>query len=140
MFFKSVFSLLVLNSATFLLHCSAEIDENMKAIAKMIHDQCIDDSGVSTDVIDRIFSTKTFEPDEKFKCYLACTLQQVSAMDEEGNVDSDVFVGTVPEDYKAYAQNVIDTCKKITGANPCDKAYNLNVCAQKTDPDKYMFI
>uniref|UniRef100_A0A8D8YWD4 General odorant-binding protein 83a n=1 Tax=Cacopsylla melanoneura TaxID=428564 RepID=A0A8D8YWD4_9HEMI len=140
MFFKSVLSLLVLNSATFLLHCSAEMDESMKAVVKMIHDQCIDDTGVGHDVIDRIFATKNLENDDKFKCYLACTLQQISAMDEEGNVDPDVFTGTVPEEYKPYAESVIEHCKEEGGANACEKAYNLNVCAQKVDPSKYMLI
>ncbi|KAI5699720.1 general odorant-binding protein 83a-like [Diaphorina citri] len=140
MIVKTILSLLVLNSASFLLYCSAEIDESMKAVAKMIHDQCVDDSGVDPAVMDRIFSTKTMEPDEKFKCYLMCGLQQISAMDDDGNVDSEVFIGTMPEEFKSYAMEVVKKCSDVGGTSPCDKAYNMNVCAQKVDPNKYVFI
>lgn len=140
MIVKFALSLLVINSAAFIFECAAEIDENMKAVVKMIHDTCVEESGVPLDVIDKIFSSKTFQPDEKFKCYLMCTLQQISAMDEEGNVDPDVFIGTMPEEYKSYAQEVVDKCTHIGGTTPCEKAYNLNVCAQNVDPNKYVFI
>lgn len=112
----------------------------MKAVVKMIHDECVSESEVPVETIDRIFSTKTMEPDPKFKCYQKCILQQITAMDEEGNVDSEVFIGTMPEEYRSYAIEITQKCFDVSGADPCDKAYNLNVCAQKVDPSKYMFI
>lgn len=34
-------------------------------------------------------------------------------MDDDGNVDSEVFIGTMPEEFKSYAMEVVKKCSDV---------------------------
>lgn len=38
-------------------------------------------------------------------------------MDEEGNVDSEVFIGTMPEEYRSYAIEITQKCFDVSKYN-----------------------
>nr|AYN07343.1 odorant-binding protein 1 [Yemma signatus] len=114
------------------------MSDEMKEMAKMVHDQCIEETGASDQVIQD--TTKgAFPDDQKLKCYLKCIYSNMGAITDEGTLDADAFMSILPDDMQ-YLLPVINTCKGITGADGCETAFNFNVCMYKTDSSKYLII
>ncbi|KDR09912.1 hypothetical protein L798_00349 [Zootermopsis nevadensis] len=104
------------------------LDDDQKAMLKMLHDTCIDESGADEALIQKAMKGD-FAEDDKLK----------GAMDESGVPDMDTMVSMLPESMQERGGKMIGVCKSITGSSAPDTAMKLNQCFYKADPE-YFFI
>ncbi|XP_031833781.1 odorant binding protein 1 [Nomia melanderi] len=73
-------------------------------------------------------------------CYMYCLLEAFSLVDDEGNLESDMLMGLLPENLQDTAESVLAKCTPAAGADPCEKIYNLAVCVYNTVPDLWFVV
>ncbi|KAK9501155.1 hypothetical protein O3M35_002246 [Rhynocoris fuscipes] len=111
----------------------------MKEMAKMLHDQCVDESGVNEGLISAC-GDGNFAQDGSLKCYIKCLLVNMGALSDDGELDADAFESVLPPDLHDPLSKMIAKCKDSKGADACDLAFNFYKCLYDTDPAHFIVI
>ncbi|XP_012278868.1 general odorant-binding protein 83a [Orussus abietinus] len=115
---------------------SGEIPEELKEAGKQAHDICVKKTGAQEEHIANAMKGE-FAEDEKFKCYLNCILEQFNLLKEDDTINYEVMEQLAPESMKSNLEQMKKECGQSAGANKCEKAFNLNKCAYKVNPNTY---
>lgn len=117
------------------------MDEEMAELAKMLHDNCGEETGADLSAVDKVNAGAdlTSLTDGKFKCYIKC-LMETSGMMSEGAVDLDAVLALLPEDLRHKNEDKLRACGTKTGADDCDTAWATQVCWQQSNKADYFLI
>ncbi|KAK3926654.1 General odorant-binding protein 83a [Frankliniella fusca] len=116
-----------------------ELSEDQKQLMKQLRTACMAETGVDEATIDACKSGQ-FADDPKLKCYLKCTYQQMTVMDDDGAVDADMMLSMLPESIQPKAEPILNACKDLRGADACDSALVFNKCLYEKAPEYYMVV
>ncbi|KDR09911.1 general odorant-binding protein 83a-like [Zootermopsis nevadensis] len=115
-----------------------KLDDDTKEMMKMLHDTCVDQTGVQESQIDSARHGE-FTEDDHFKDYLGCVYQQTGALSEDGVADYDTIIGMLPELLADRGGKMITKCKHVKENSAAATAFELNKCLYKADPE-FFFI
>ncbi|XP_069702577.1 general odorant-binding protein 83a-like [Periplaneta americana] len=117
----------------------ASLTDDQKEMLKMLHDNCVGDSGADEGLIEKA-RAGDFVEDDKLKGYMACIFQQLGALDDDGVPDMDTMIDMLPDSMQDRGGKMIRACKSVSGSNAGDTAFKLNMCFFKADPGYYFMI
>ncbi|CAG9794942.1 unnamed protein product [Diatraea saccharalis] len=115
------------------------IDEEMAELAKMLHDNCGEESGVDLSLVDKVNAGADLMPDPKLKCYIKCIMETAGMM-SEGEIDIEAVLAMLPEDLKTKNEGSLRGCGTQKGADDCDTAFLTQVCWQKANKADYFLV
>ncbi|XP_060516500.1 general odorant-binding protein 83a-like isoform X2 [Cylas formicarius] len=134
----------VLAAFGFILYVSkyaSGMSDEMKELVQMLHDTCVEETGVDESLIAKVNAEKVFADDEKLKCYIKCLLSQMACIDDDdGTIDEEATIAILPEDIQEIMGPVIRKCGTVVGANICENAWLTHKCYSEMKPDVYMLI
>ncbi|OWR51006.1 odorant binding protein 5 [Danaus plexippus plexippus] len=96
-----------------------ELSEEIKEIIQHVHNECVGKTGVAEEDIANC-ENGIFKEDMKLKCYMFCLLEEGSLVDDDGNVDYDMMVSLIPDQYTDRVLNMINGCKHLVLSISCD--------------------
>ncbi|XP_023722060.1 B1 protein-like [Cryptotermes secundus] len=117
----------------------AELDADTREMLQMLHNTCVEQTGVDEGLIDKA-RHGDFSEDDKLKEYLGCAFQQTGALSEDGEADYDTLLGMLPDQFQERAGKMIDKCRHIRENSAAATAFELNKCLYKADPEYYFII
>nr|ARN17865.1 odorant binding protein 9 [Cephus cinctus] len=101
----------------------AALSEEQITKLKTYKESCIEETGVDPSVIEAAKKGTYSDGDEKLACFSACLLKKIGVMDPDGKINEEVIRSKIPSSIpKDQADNIINTCKGLTGANACETA------------------
>nr|AIX97065.1 odorant-binding protein 19 [Dastarcus helophoroides] len=115
------------------------ITDEMKEMAKMLHETCTEETGATDDQIERA-RKGDFPPNDEFKCYIKCILAQMACISDDGMIDVEATIAVLPEEFKADAEPIIRKCGTVVGANACDNAWLTHKCYYEMNPSAYFLV
>ncbi|GLV48641.1 Odorant-binding protein 69a [Carabus blaptoides fortunei] len=116
-----------------------QLSEEMKELMAMLHETCVDETGVNEDLISATMKGK-FPEDGPLKCYMKCILVQGAGMDEDGIIDVEAIIAMLPDELQADVPSGMRKCGTQTGVDDCDTAFKTNKCWYEHMPAKYFLI
>ncbi|XP_011299086.1 general odorant-binding protein 56d-like [Fopius arisanus] len=117
---------------------AGEIPEEFREIAPEVRRVCLEETGAEVEWIEKA-NKGEFTDDQKFKCYLKCTVAQFGAVSRKG-VNFDALAKLAPPAYKTKLEQIVAACKDTKGTKPgdvCDQVYEVSKCFYRTAPDVY---
>ncbi|KAF2881146.1 hypothetical protein ILUMI_25020 [Ignelater luminosus] len=103
---------------------------NFFANMETVKSDCITESSVRPDLVDRLFQAGEFNPDNNLKCFIKCVFVKANAMSDAGIIQADIWRAQFPP---ALAQSsvsiAVDKCKGQPGVDACDTAFNRRTIA-----------
>ncbi|XP_073963208.1 general odorant-binding protein 69a-like [Choristoneura fumiferana] len=115
------------------------MDDEMAELAKMLHDNCGEETGVDLSLVDKVNAGADLMPDPKLKCYIKC-IMETAGMLTDGEVDVEAVIALLPEDMAKKNGDTLRGCGTQKGADDCDTAFLTQVCWQKTNKAEYFLI
>nr|AGM38607.1 odorant binding protein [Chilo suppressalis] len=115
------------------------MDEEMAELAKMLHDNCGEETGADLSLVDKVNAGADLMPDPKLKCYLKCIMETAGMM-TEGVVDVEAVLALLPDDMRAKNEQNLRGCGTQKGADHCDTAFLTQLCWQKANKADYFLI
>nr|AVU05010.1 odorant binding protein 1 [Agrilus mali] len=112
------------------------ISDEMKELAKMLHDTCQGESGVPEEMIQKACKGD-FADDDRLKCYLKCMMMQMAVMNDEGVIDPDAVIAVLPDELKDVLSGIIKTCGSKVGKDQCENAWLTHKCYYEQSPENY---
>ncbi|KAL1116679.1 hypothetical protein AAG570_005151 [Ranatra chinensis] len=107
--------------------------DEMMQMAQMLHNSCVEETGVQEDLIQK--ATKgSFTEDPKLKCYMKCIYTEMGGISEDGELDAEAIAAVLPDEVHEAGTKMINSCKDTKGDDTCDMAYKFNVCMHAVDP------
>lgn len=95
---------------------------------KKYRQECIEKTTVQPELIDRA-DKGDFADDKNLKCFAKCFYEKVGFINGEAELQFDVIKSKIPSNAnRERALGIIEKCKDIKGADPCDKAYAIHKC------------
>ncbi|VVC25514.1 Pheromone/general odorant binding protein [Cinara cedri] len=72
-----------------------------------------------------------FSEDRGFKCFVMCVFEEVSLIDDEGNIDESSLIAMADGDMKPLIEDAAKTCLPNIAGKPdsCEVAFNFVVCS-----------
>nr|WHU27540.1 odorant binding protein 21 [Heliconius charithonia] len=115
-----------------------EFSEEIKEIIQHIHGECVAKTEVTEEDIANC-ENGIFKEDIKLKCYMFCLLEEGSLVDENDNVDYDMMISLIPDQYTDRVSKMITACKHLDtpNKNKCQRAFDVHKCSYDTDPKFY---
>ncbi|XP_076760533.1 odorant binding protein 1 [Xylocopa sonorina] len=101
--------------------------------------RCMSEHGTTQAQIDEV-DKGTLSNDRSITCYMYCLLEAFSLADEEGDIDQDMLLGLLPDSLQDKATSIMGKCVPATGADGCEKIYNLAKCVQAAAPELWFII
>ncbi|XP_017754774.1 PREDICTED: general odorant-binding protein 69a-like [Eufriesea mexicana] len=101
--------------------------------------RCMSEHGTTQEQINDV-EKGTIPNDPSITCYMYCLLEAFSLVDDEGNLDEDMLMGVLPDNFQELANSILKTCLPTHGSDNCDKIYNLAKCIQSSAPDIWFMI
>ncbi|XP_030749783.1 general odorant-binding protein 72-like [Sitophilus oryzae] len=140
--FTKYFVFLLCASSTLAMFDESTLSDDMKKMFKILHDICVNQSGASEALINKLKIAEFPEGDKNIKCYVKCLLVQTGAMDLQGNVDVEAAMDAIPDALKdgirVGAQHCVAKFDHVT--DHCQKAYLLVQCLYEVDAEAYMMV
>ncbi|KAI7815301.1 odorant binding protein, partial [Rhyzopertha dominica] len=91
-------------------------------------EDCIKDTGVDPSLIDKA-DKGDFADDEKLKCFAKCFYEKAGFIDADADLQIDAIKSKIPQEANMErAMEVIEKCRQVNGANPCEKAFEMHKC------------
>ncbi|EFN89245.1 Pheromone-binding protein-related protein 1 [Harpegnathos saltator] len=97
-------------------------------------ERCMAEHGTSQDLIDQV-NDGHLSDDRSITCYMNCLLDAFSLVDEEGDLEADMLISVIPEQYQEIGTKLLTKCAKQDGADPCEKIFKVAQCVQGTVPE-----
>ncbi|XP_047512703.1 general odorant-binding protein 83a-like [Pieris napi] len=115
-----------------------ELSDEIKEIIEHVHNECVSQTGVAEEDIANC-ENGIFKEDNKLKCYMFCLLEEGSLVDDEENVDYDMMISLIPEQYTDRVTKMISNCKHLDtkDKNKCQRAFDVHKCSYDRDPNFY---
>ncbi|XP_045527911.1 general odorant-binding protein 83a-like [Pieris brassicae] len=115
-----------------------ELSDEIKEIIGHVHNECVSQTGVAEEDIANC-ENGIFKEDNKLKCYMFCLLEEGSLVDDEENVDYDMMISLIPEQYTDRVSKMISSCKHLDtkDKNKCQRAFDVHKCSYERDPNFY---
>uniref|UniRef100_A0A6P7FHM6 General odorant-binding protein 83a-like isoform X1 n=1 Tax=Diabrotica virgifera virgifera TaxID=50390 RepID=A0A6P7FHM6_DIAVI len=110
----------------------ASLPEKIQHLLDSVHAKCVSKIGVSEDIFVGIKSGD-FVPDPKLKCYLHCCLNELGLITDDGKVDVEKSIASLPDFMKDYATPVFVKCGSQAGTDVCDVVFNTLKCYYEMD-------
>ncbi|XP_001600769.1 general odorant-binding protein 69a [Nasonia vitripennis] len=101
--------------------------------------RCMAEHGTTEALIDDV-NKGNLPNDKAITCYMYCLFEAFSLVDEEANIEVEMLVGFLPEHMQAVANELIDVCAKLDGADVCDKMYVMAKCVMEKRPDLWFML
>ncbi|CAH2097281.1 unnamed protein product [Euphydryas editha] len=114
------------------------LDGELAELAKMLRDNCVEETGVDTALIDKVNAGADLMGDAKLKCYIKCVMETAGMM-SEGAVDVEAVIAVLPEELQNHADK-LRACGTQKGADDCDTAFLTQSCWQKACKTNYILI
>ncbi|XP_045780595.1 general odorant-binding protein 69a-like [Maniola jurtina] len=121
----------------FILGVSA-LDGEMAELAKMLRENCVEESGVDVGLIDKVNGGADLMPDGKLKCYIKCVMETAGMM-SDGEVDVEAVIAVLPPELQKHS-DTMRGCGTQKGADDCDTAFKTQACWQKGNKQDYILI
>ncbi|XP_072756311.1 odorant binding protein 1 [Anoplolepis gracilipes] len=102
-------------------------------------ERCMSEHGTSQTLIDEVNDGK-LSNDRSITCYMHCLLDAFSLVDEEGDLEVDMLLSVIPEQYQEIGTKILNKCAKQDGADPCEKIFNIAKCVQSTVPELWFMV
>lgn len=115
------------------------MDPEMAELAQAVRDSCLADSGVDRALVEGVNAGAALSPDAALKCYIKCTMETTGMM-ADGAVDVEAILALLPDALRDRSAPHLRACGTQPGVDPCDVAYNTQVCWQKANKDDYFLI
>ncbi|XP_022903105.1 pheromone-binding protein-related protein 6-like [Onthophagus taurus] len=97
--------------------------------------KCIKETGVTEADIDSYVISNNAQP---IMCYMKCMMLESKWMTSNHQVNYDVIENVVQGELQKILIAALDKCRNFPdGKDPCETAYNFNVCMQQADPVHY---
>ncbi|KAI4498807.1 hypothetical protein M0802_005982 [Mischocyttarus mexicanus] len=112
----------------------AEVD--LRKITAPQRKKCLAETGLTADIIDEA-EIGNFSHDDKLACYFKCVLEKFNMFTKDGKINFKMLLMSIPEVWKPLAQDMVDSCRDITGADRCELSYNFNKCLYYANPVAY---
>lgn len=134
-------SLAVALALALVLGARGQMDDEMAELAKMLHDNCGEETGADLALVDKVNAGTDLATlgDGKFKCYIKCIMETAGMM-SEGEVDVEAVLALLPDDMRTKNEANLRACGTKKGADHCDTAYNTQVCWQQANKADYFLI
>ncbi|XP_050666317.1 general odorant-binding protein 83a-like [Leptidea sinapis] len=115
-----------------------ELSDEIKEIIEHVHNECVAKTAVAEVDIANC-ENGIFKEDNKLKCYMFCLLEEGSLVDDDGNVDYDLMISLIPEQYTERVTKMIFACKHLDtpDKDKCQRAFDVHQCSYKQDPNFY---
>nr|UVB79201.1 odorant-binding protein 11 [Heortia vitessoides] len=117
-------------------HC---LDDDTAELVKMLHEDCVEETGVDESLIDKVNAGAFLMPDPKLKCYIKCVMVTVSMM-VDGEVDVETVLAMIDEKIKVKYEQELRMCGTKKGVDDCDTAFLTQLCWQTHGKDEYYLI
>nr|AOG12857.1 odorant binding protein [Eogystia hippophaecolus] len=117
---------------------AAAMDEEMAELARMLRENCGEETGVDLGLVDQVNGGADLMPDPKLKCYIKCVME-TAGMFSEGQVEVEAVIAMLPENMKK-SEGSIRGCGTQKGADDCDTAFLTQVCWQKANKAEYFLV
>ncbi|KAL6438099.1 hypothetical protein ACFW04_004378 [Cataglyphis niger] len=101
--------------------------------------RCMAEHGTSQALIDEVNDGKLTD-DRSITCYMHCLLDAFSLVDEEGDLEVDMLLSVIPENFQEIGTQILNKCAKQDGADPCEKIFNVAKCVQATVPELWFMV
>ncbi|XP_028165883.1 general odorant-binding protein 69a-like [Ostrinia furnacalis] len=115
------------------------MDDEMAELAKMLHDNCGEETGVDLGLVDKVNAGADLMPDAKLKCYIKCVMETAGMM-SAGEVDVEAVLAMLPDGLRSKIEAPMRACGTQRGADDCDTAFLTQVCWQKANKVDYFLI
>ncbi|XP_063379273.1 general odorant-binding protein 69a-like [Cydia fagiglandana] len=119
--------------------CTEGMDEETIELAKMLRDNCGEESEVDMELINKVNSGADLMPDPKLKCYMKCVMETAGMLDN-GDVDIEATLELLPEPIRKKHEHIVRSCGSKRGADDCETAFNTQSCWQKMNKAEYCLI
>nr|ANG08500.1 odorant-binding protein 10 [Trichogramma dendrolimi] len=131
---------LVLVSCILCVHAN-QVPEEIKNLVAGMREKCHRETGVDIEHVERTVEGY-FHESEVLGCYFSCILNSFDLLDHDGHIDFDKLVTRLKgaDSFREHGMEMVAACRGTTGKNPCDSAFNVFQCFQKTNPAKYFVI
>nr|QLI62007.1 odorant-binding protein 4 [Streltzoviella insularis] len=117
---------------------AAAMDEEMAELARMLRENCGEETGVDLGLVDQVNGGADLMPDPKLKCYIKCVME-TAGMFSEGQVEVEGVIAMLPEHMKK-SEGFIRGCGTQKGADDCDTAFLTQVCWQKANKAEFFLV
>lgn len=122
-----------------IVRAAVVLDEDMLEIRRILRDECIEETGVDTSLLDKVDNGAELMPDEILKCYMKCTME-TSGLMSDGIVEIDTVLALLPEEIKDRNEDMLRKCDTQLGKDDCETAFLTQLCWQKGNKDDYFLI
>jgi len=95
--------------------------------------------GTAQALIDEVNDGKLTN-DRTITCYMNCLLDAFSLVDEEGNLEAEMLISVIPDEYQKIGTDILNKCAVQEGADACEKIYNVAKCVQATVPELWFMV
>ncbi|KAJ8687733.1 hypothetical protein QAD02_023527 [Eretmocerus hayati] len=118
---------------------AGEVPKEIAGLVAGLREKCHRETGVDIEHVDRT-ADGYFHPSELLGCYFSCIFNSFDLLDHNGHLDFDKVLERLPESMMEHGTEMINACRHLSGKDPCDSAFNIVQCFQKTNPEKYFVI
>ncbi|EZA48953.1 ObirObp1 [Ooceraea biroi] len=101
--------------------------------------RCMGEHGTSQALIDEV-NNGNLADDRSIACYMHCMLDAFSLVDEEGNLETEMLLGVIPEQFLELATELLNKCAVQEGADGCEKVFKIAKCVQATKPELWFMV
>ncbi|XP_014356166.1 general odorant-binding protein 83a-like [Papilio machaon] len=115
-----------------------ELSDEIKEIIQHVHNECVAKTGVAEEDITNC-ENGIFKEDTKLKRYMYCLLEEASLIDDDGNVDYDMMVSLIPDQYFDRVHKMIFSCKHLDtpDKDKYQRVFDVHKCSYEKDPNFY---
>ncbi|XP_053613982.1 general odorant-binding protein 83a-like [Plodia interpunctella] len=107
---------------------NVQLSSTQKVKAHLYIMQCMKETGVKPDVL-KDAKKGNFRDDDALKKFTLCFFQKAGIVDQDGKVNVDAALAKLPEEVdKAEAETLLDGCKKKTGIDAAETAFEVFKC------------
>lgn len=115
------------------------IPPEMLEMVQSDKERCMAEHGTSQTLIDEVNDGKLTN-DRSITCYMHCLLEAFSLVDDEGNLEAEMLLSVVPEQYQKIGTELLNKCAVQTGADECEKILNVAKCVQGAVPELWFMV
>ncbi|KAK2579462.1 hypothetical protein KPH14_010777 [Odynerus spinipes] len=101
--------------------------------------RCMEEHGTSQALIDQV-NDGNLVNDRSLTCYMFCLLDAFSLVDDDGNLESEMLLGFIPDNLKELGNDILNACAKQDGADGCERIYNVAKCVQQKVPELWFMV
>lgn len=115
------------------------LDDEMAELAKMLRENCAEETGVDIGLVEKVNAGQELMPDAKLKCYIKCVMETAGMM-SDGEMDVEAVIAMLPDGMREKNEASLRACGTKHGADHCDTAFLTQVCWQSSNKADYFLI